>query len=78
MTLYDHVDLRVSDLARVRALYDLRLPAMGFSRIDEDGLTLILSRGRRSDAAILSIDDRSGARAHGTRIGFRATIRRRI
>jgi hypothetical protein len=30
MMLYDHMDLRVSDLVKVRALYDAMLPAMGF------------------------------------------------
>lgn len=34
--LYDHVDLRVSDFAKVRKLYDSLLPAMGFTRIAED------------------------------------------
>lgn len=34
--LFDHVDLRVSDLAKARPLYDALLPAMGLSRISED------------------------------------------
>jgi hypothetical protein len=28
MSLYDHIDLRVTSLAKVRALYDALLPAM--------------------------------------------------
>ena len=35
--LFDHVDLRVSDLARVRPLYDALSAAMGFTRWDEIG-----------------------------------------
>jgi catechol 2,3-dioxygenase-like lactoylglutathione lyase family enzyme len=34
--LFDHVDLRVSDFAKVRRLYNALLPAMGFTRISED------------------------------------------
>jgi catechol 2,3-dioxygenase-like lactoylglutathione lyase family enzyme len=34
--LFDHADLRVSDFAKVRPLYDALLPAMGFSRVAED------------------------------------------
>ena len=34
--LFDHVDLRVCNLAKARPLYDALLPAMGYSRISED------------------------------------------
>lgn len=34
--LYDHVDLRVRDLAAARPLFDALLPAMGFSQINAD------------------------------------------
>lgn len=34
--LYDHVDLRVANLANARPFYDALLPAMGFSKINAD------------------------------------------
>jgi catechol 2,3-dioxygenase-like lactoylglutathione lyase family enzyme len=34
--LFDHVDMRVKNLALVRPLYDALLPAMGYSRINAD------------------------------------------
>ncbi len=34
--LFDHVDLRVSDVGKTRPLYDALLPAMGYSRISAD------------------------------------------
>jgi catechol 2,3-dioxygenase-like lactoylglutathione lyase family enzyme len=74
--LYDHADLRVSDLAKVRALYDVLLPAMGFVRLEEDGLNINYYR---------EVDDRSQPffglmtdskhRPNGTRIAFRAASR---
>jgi catechol 2,3-dioxygenase-like lactoylglutathione lyase family enzyme len=33
--LFDHVDLRVSDFAKTRPLYDALLPAMGYSKVTE-------------------------------------------
>lgn len=33
--LFDHVDLRVSDFAKTRPLYDALLPAMGYSQLTE-------------------------------------------
>jgi catechol 2,3-dioxygenase-like lactoylglutathione lyase family enzyme len=34
--LHDHTDLRVSNLAKVRALYDALLPALGYTRVTGD------------------------------------------
>ena len=33
--LYDHIDLRVSDLAKARPFYEALLPALGFTRKTE-------------------------------------------
>jgi hypothetical protein len=49
--LFDHVDLRVSDLAKVRPLYDALLPAMGFSRTDEDAVNVNFHRPERDRSA---------------------------
>ena len=37
--LFDHIDLRVSDIAAARPLYDAFLPALGFTRQQQDGPT---------------------------------------
>jgi len=34
--LFDHVDMRVRDLARVRRLYDALLGAMGYTQVNAD------------------------------------------
>lgn len=34
--LFDHIDLRVRDVARARPLYDALLPEMGYSEINAD------------------------------------------
>ncbi len=51
MTLFDHVDLRVGDFSKVRSLYDALLPAMGFSRLNEDADSICYYRpdGDRRD-----------------------------
>jgi predicted lactoylglutathione lyase len=49
--LYDHIDLRVSDLSKSRVLYDALLPAIGFSDIAVDSESVCYYRpgGGRSD-----------------------------
>jgi glyoxylase I family protein len=79
MILYDHVDLRVSDLAKVRTLYDVLLPAMGFSRIEEDGLNVnyYLEADDRAQPFFGLMTDPEHAR-NGTRIAFRAASRAEV
>jgi predicted lactoylglutathione lyase len=76
MSLYDHIDLRVSDLAKVRALYDALLPAMGFSRLQEDGknVNYYLEAGDRSQPFFGLMTDPQH-RPNGTRIALRAITR---
>jgi predicted lactoylglutathione lyase len=76
MSLYDHIDLRVSDLAEVRGLYDALLPAMGYSRLDEDGKNVnyhFASDDRSKPFFGLMTDPRH--RPNGTRIALRAATR---
>jgi predicted lactoylglutathione lyase len=76
MSLYDHVDLRVSDLAEVRALYDALLPAMGCSRLQEDGKNInyyIEAADRSQPFFGLMTDHRH--RPNGSRVAFRAVSR---
>jgi catechol 2,3-dioxygenase-like lactoylglutathione lyase family enzyme len=74
--LFDHVDLRVSDLTRVRPLYDALLPALGFSRLDEDALNVNYHRPDADrSAAFFGLMTDPDHRANGTRIALRAESR---
>jgi catechol 2,3-dioxygenase-like lactoylglutathione lyase family enzyme len=77
--LYDHVDARVSDLGRVRRLYDALLPAMGLSQAVEDAQSICYYRpgGDRSEA-FFGIDLDPGHRPNGTRLAFRAAGRAEV
>jgi predicted lactoylglutathione lyase len=74
--LYDHIDLRVSDLAKTRPLYDALLPAMGFSEIvaDSESICYYRPRSDRSDP-FLGLDLHPQHRPNGTRIALRAADR---
>ncbi|HEY3676287.1 MAG TPA: VOC family protein [Candidatus Tumulicola sp.] len=74
--LYDHIDLRVSDLGKVRGLYDALLAAMGFSRVDEDGknVNYYLEGDDRAQPFFGLMTDPAHSR-NGTRIAFRAATR---
>jgi hypothetical protein len=74
--LYDHIDLRVSDLSKTRPLYDSLLPAMGFSDIvvDCDSVCYYRPGGDRSNPFLgLVLDTRH--QPNGTRIALRASHR---
>ncbi len=75
-TLFDHVDLRVGDLRKVRGLYDALLTAMGYGRIveDADSICYYTPGGERS-APFFGIDLDPGHRVNGTRIALRAGSR---
>lgn len=77
--LFDHVDLRVADLAAARPLYDALLPAMGYSRISEDAQTVCYYTpdGERS-APFFGIDQDPGHRPNGSRIALRAADRAEV
>jgi predicted lactoylglutathione lyase len=72
--LFDHVDLRVSDLTKVRGLYDALMRAMGYSLIAEDRTEICYLHpdGSRSKPFFaLSLDPHH--RPNGTRIALRAS-----
>jgi catechol 2,3-dioxygenase-like lactoylglutathione lyase family enzyme len=74
--LFDHVDLRVSDLGRVRGLYDTLLPAMGFSRIAEDADSVCYyCPGEDRSAPFFGLALDPNHRPNGTRIAIRAADR---
>ncbi len=77
--LFDHIDLRVSDLGKVRGLYDALLPAMGFSRIAEDAESICYYRpGEDRSAPFLGLDLDPNHRPNGTRIAIRAADRAEV
>ncbi len=74
--LFDHVDLRVSDFSKVRDLYDALLPAMGFSRLEEDADTICYYRPDPDRSApFLGLVLDSHHRPNGTRLALRAASR---
>jgi catechol 2,3-dioxygenase-like lactoylglutathione lyase family enzyme len=77
--LFDHVDLRVSDRAKARGLYDALLPAMGFSRIVEDPQTICYYRpGEDRAAPFFGIESDSSHRPNANRIALRAADRAEV
>jgi len=77
--LYDHIDLRVSDVAKVRTLYDTLLPAMGCSLITEDADSVCYYRpGEERSAAFLGLLADPAHRPNETRIAFRAADRAEV
>jgi len=75
-TLIDHIDLRVSDLTKVRRLYEALLPAMGYSDIVEDEETICYyTPGRDRAKPFFAIDTDPKHRPNGTRIALRASSR---
>jgi catechol 2,3-dioxygenase-like lactoylglutathione lyase family enzyme len=74
--LFDHVDLRVSDFSKVRALYDALLPAMGYSQIAEDAQSLCYYRpGNDRSAPFFGLDLDPTHRRNGSRLALRAPDR---
>ncbi len=71
--LFDHVDLRVSNLEKVRGLYDALLGAMGFTLTGQDATELAYynpDAPRSSPFLSLALDP--SHRPNGTRIALHA------
>ncbi len=77
--LFDHVDLRVSDLARARPLYDALLGALGFANIveDADSVCYYRAEGDRSAPFFGLVLDR-GHRPNGSRLALMASSRAEV
>ena len=74
--LFDHVDWRVSDFAKVRKLYDALLPAMGYSRISQDAESICYYHpGDHRAEAFFGIDLDPRHRPNGSRIALRGRDR---
>lgn len=72
--LYDHVDLRVGDLAQARLLYDPLLSAMGYDDIQGDATAVGYYRHDADERTpYLWITEGREYRANTTRIAFAAS-----
>lgn len=72
--LHDHVDLRVSSLSLVRPLYDVLLPALGYTRVTgDDSCVYYHLPGDNVDFFGLNADPQH--RPNGTRIAFASHTR---
>ena len=69
--LFDHLDLRVSDIAAARPLYDAFLPALGFTRQQPDGPTWHYGiAGDKRDTPFIELNEEPGYRGGSTRFAF--------
>jgi catechol 2,3-dioxygenase-like lactoylglutathione lyase family enzyme len=77
--LFDHADLRVSDLAKVRGLYDALLPAMGFTTVVEAaGSVCYYSPGDARSAPFFGLEVDPSHRPNNSRLAFRANSRAEV
>jgi catechol 2,3-dioxygenase-like lactoylglutathione lyase family enzyme len=74
--LFDHIDLRVRNLAAARPLYDALLPAMGCSRINADEESAGYHRPAETGGEpFLWLVEERDHRPNGTRIALAAGSR---
>jgi catechol 2,3-dioxygenase-like lactoylglutathione lyase family enzyme len=77
--LFDHIDLRVSDFAKTRPLYDALLPAMGYSRLTETPEWINYEKpGDDGTSPFFGIMLDPGHRANGSRTALRARSRAEV
>ena len=69
--LFDHIDLRVSDVARARAFYDVFLPALGLTRIGPCGAAICYGAdGDPKNSPFVELNELPGHRGNANRIAF--------
>jgi catechol 2,3-dioxygenase-like lactoylglutathione lyase family enzyme len=76
--LHDHTDLRVSDIAKTRALYDALLPALGYTRVTSHADLQLYYHLPGNDIDFFGINADPDHRANGTRIAFAAVSREQV
>ena len=71
---FDHIDLRVHDLAAARSLYDALLPALGLTDIHETDGAIEYYEPRRTDAPtrFVGLNASPGHRGDASRIALTA------
>lgn len=68
---FDHIDLRVPDLAAVQRFYALLLPLLGFAMDDSDATWLQFMAGGPADAAeFFGVTEDPGHRPNLNRVAF--------
>lgn len=73
--LYDHVDLRVRNIAAVREFYDAVCFAMGLTRIEEAPGCINYQPADREIGPFFGLMTDASHRANGTRLAFCAASR---
>ena len=74
--IFDHIDLRVSSVARVRPFYDAFLRGFGFrGRPQDDGTMLYFRLEERHVREAIAVIPEAGHRPNGTRLAFGAPTR---
>lgn len=74
--LYDHIDMRVSDLAEARLLYDPLMTAMGYTQFDTDGRNINYHSSLEDRATpFFGLMEMAGHRGNASRVAFRAASR---
>jgi catechol 2,3-dioxygenase-like lactoylglutathione lyase family enzyme len=70
--LYDHIDLRVSDLAKAHPFYEALLPALGFTRKTgiPNWLNYAAAAPESGPAKFFGVTELPGHVANENRIGF--------
>lgn len=69
--LFDHIDLRVSNVAQARRLYDVFLPALGLTEIEVDPeFTSYQAPGDKQRAPFIGLNEQPGHRGNATRIAL--------
>lgn len=77
--LFDHIDMRVRDLARARPLYDALLPTMGYSKINADEESAGYHRpGETGEEPFIWVAQDPTHTPNGTRIAFAAESRTEV
>lgn len=77
--LFDHVDARVGDLARVRPLYDALFADWGYTDLHDEGESVGYHRPSESGGdAFFWIVREDGHRPNGSRIAFAAPSRAEV
>jgi catechol 2,3-dioxygenase-like lactoylglutathione lyase family enzyme len=70
--IFDHVDLRVSNVARARSFYDAFLPAVGFTcvRGGDDWASYAVDGDHRKSTPFVWLNEEPGYRGGSNRIAF--------
>ena len=69
--LFDHVDLRVSNVAAARSFYDAFLPALGFTQQGIcNGVLCYGGEGDTKNALFIELNEEPGHRGNSTRFAF--------